>query len=59
MEELFCNQQSLWKSNNELFREFLEFKKFFGQYEVDNNVIKNNLKKSVLGTVSFIIKTPC
>ena len=26
IEELFCNQQSLWKSNNDMFREFLEFK---------------------------------
>ena len=27
VEELMCNQQSLWKANNELFREFLEYKK--------------------------------
>ena len=30
MEELMCNQQSLWKANNELFREFLEYKKSKG-----------------------------
>ena len=30
IEELMCNQQSLWKSNNELFREFLEYKKSKG-----------------------------
>ena len=26
-EELMCNQQSLWKINNELFHEFMEYKK--------------------------------
>ena len=25
--ELFCNQQSLWKDNNKLMRDFMEFMK--------------------------------
>ena len=31
IEELMCNQQSLWKSNNELFREFMEYEKSKGK----------------------------
>ena len=26
-EQLFCNQQSLWKDNNKIMREFMEFMK--------------------------------